>query len=387
MVGSEQRPIHPLRVIGTVRDVFPRDATVAIDVGVLAQGMGGAFPYFKVLRAALLHRAIELLRHGLLRLRRLPVAKLVYPDRPAVGFVGDGSFQMIMNVLPTAAEHKLPVTWCVLNDGALGSIWDGQRAGFGNRIIATTFETQPDFATHRRGLPVPWRAGRRSGRGPAGARARARRERPRRPGGDRLHRREGTPRRQRRILRQALTKSAKHRETRKRHAIAQFRPADGRHHPGRLYRARTSRTRWGFHGAPQIGPWFVSGPFVPPEGIYRGQSHQHAADARSRIFRAHELRVDRAARRAPSVYQEVIRSRGYGFHHWGMPTDDLDGEVARYAEVGYPAGLFRPLAAWLPCGLCRHLARSARHGRVDGAHARARGPVHRDVSGFGWLGR
>ena len=48
MVGSEQRPVHPMRVIGTVREVFGRDATAAIDVGVLAQGMGGAFPYFKV---------------------------------------------------------------------------------------------------------------------------------------------------------------------------------------------------------------------------------------------------------------------------------------------------------------------------------------------------
>ena len=53
---------------------------------------------------------------------------------------------MIMNVLPVAAEYELPVTWCVLNDGALGSIFHGQRAGFGNRIIATTFEVQPDFA-------------------------------------------------------------------------------------------------------------------------------------------------------------------------------------------------------------------------------------------------
>jgi acetolactate synthase-1/2/3 large subunit len=29
---------------------------------------------------------------------------------------------------------------------ALGSIWDGQQAQFGNRTIATTFTVQPDFA-------------------------------------------------------------------------------------------------------------------------------------------------------------------------------------------------------------------------------------------------
>jgi acetolactate synthase-1/2/3 large subunit len=128
-----------------VRVVFGQDATAAIDVGVLAQGMAGAFPYFKVYapRSCIVPSSF----YGMgFASSALPVARLAHPERPAVGFVGDGSFQMIMNVLPTAVEHKLPVTWCVLNDGALGSILDGQRAAFGNRVIATTFETQPDFA-------------------------------------------------------------------------------------------------------------------------------------------------------------------------------------------------------------------------------------------------
>jgi acetolactate synthase I/II/III large subunit len=145
MAASEQRPIHPMRVIRAVRDVFPRESHVAIDVGVLAQGMGGAFPYFKVFgpRSCIVPSSF----YGMgFAASALPAAKLVHPDRPAVGFVGDGSFQMVMNVLPTAAEHALPVTWCILDDGALGSIWDGQRAGFGNRIIATTFDVRPDFA-------------------------------------------------------------------------------------------------------------------------------------------------------------------------------------------------------------------------------------------------
>jgi acetolactate synthase-1/2/3 large subunit len=145
LTGSNQRPIHPLRVIREVREAFPRETTVAIDVGVLAQGMAGAFPYFKVFepRSTIVPSSF----YGMgFAASALPAAKLAHPDRPAVGFVGDGSFQMVMNVLPVAAEYRLPVTWCVLNDRALGSIWDGQRANFGNRIIATTFEVQPDFA-------------------------------------------------------------------------------------------------------------------------------------------------------------------------------------------------------------------------------------------------
>jgi acetolactate synthase-1/2/3 large subunit len=81
----------------------------------------------------------------------LPVTKIVHPNRPAIGFVGDGSFQMMMDTLPVAVEQGLPVTWCVLNDGKLGAIWDSQRRTFGERIIATVFSHQPDFAVIAQG--------------------------------------------------------------------------------------------------------------------------------------------------------------------------------------------------------------------------------------------
>jgi acetolactate synthase-1/2/3 large subunit len=145
LAASTQRPVHPLRVVRTGRDVFPRDSSVAIDVGVLAQGMAGAFPYFKVFEPRSLIVPSSFYGMGFAA-SALPVAKLARPGSPALGFVGDGAFQMIMNVLPVAAECELPVTWCVLNDHALGSIYHGQRAVFGNRIIATTFKVQPDFA-------------------------------------------------------------------------------------------------------------------------------------------------------------------------------------------------------------------------------------------------
>jgi acetolactate synthase-1/2/3 large subunit len=143
--ASEQKPLHPLRPIRIAREVFPRDSVVSIDVGVLAQGMAGAFPNFDLYEPRTTIVPSSFYGMGFTA-AALPVAKLVYPDRPALGFVGDGSFQMIMNVLPTAAEHGLPVTWCVLNDQALGSIWDGQRNVFKSRFIGTTFDVQPDFA-------------------------------------------------------------------------------------------------------------------------------------------------------------------------------------------------------------------------------------------------
>ena len=53
---------------------------------------------------------------------------------------------MVMNILPVAAEHRLGVTWCILDDAALGSIRDIQQYRLGSRVIATEFDVQPDFA-------------------------------------------------------------------------------------------------------------------------------------------------------------------------------------------------------------------------------------------------
>jgi acetolactate synthase-1/2/3 large subunit len=145
LAERDQRPMHPLRVIRSVRAAFPREATVAIDIGAITQHMAGGHPYFRVFEPRSLIVPSSFYGMGFAA-SALPVARLVHPHRPAVGFVGDGSFQMVLHVLPVAAEHRLPVTWCVLNDRALGSIWDGQRRGFGGRIIATEFQVQPDFA-------------------------------------------------------------------------------------------------------------------------------------------------------------------------------------------------------------------------------------------------
>jgi acetolactate synthase I/II/III large subunit len=145
MAASEERPLHPIRVLDAIRKTFPREATVAIDVGVLAQGMGGAYPYFKLYQPRTTIVPSSFYGMGF-SASAFPVARLVYPDRPAVCFVGDGSFQMVMNILPTAAELKLGLTWCILNDQALGSIRDTQAQAFDGRFIATEFALDLDFA-------------------------------------------------------------------------------------------------------------------------------------------------------------------------------------------------------------------------------------------------
>jgi acetolactate synthase-1/2/3 large subunit len=145
MSGTDDVPLNPLQVVREVRNAFPRETTVAIDVGNLAQAWGGAFPYFKIYEPRSVIPCTSFYAMGYAS-SGLPVAKLVYPERPAVALCGDGSFQMIMNILPVAAEYKLPVTWCILDDSSLGSIRDVQEDGFSGRYIATSFEVQPDFS-------------------------------------------------------------------------------------------------------------------------------------------------------------------------------------------------------------------------------------------------
>jgi acetolactate synthase I/II/III large subunit len=145
IASAARIPIHALSVIRAARQAFPRETTIGIDVGCLAQHIAGAMPYFRVYEPRSLVVPSSFYGMGFVA-GGFPVAKLVYPDRPALCFVGDGSFQMVMNSLPTAVEHNLPVTWCVLNDEAYGSIRDIQTYVYGQRYLGTDLHVQPDFA-------------------------------------------------------------------------------------------------------------------------------------------------------------------------------------------------------------------------------------------------
>jgi acetolactate synthase-1/2/3 large subunit len=146
LVDFEREPMHPLRPIALARKVLPRDAIVGFDVGASTQHIAGAMPFFRVYEPRSTIVPSSFYGMGFVA-SALPAARLVHPDRAALGFVGDGSFQMALHALPVAAEHKLGVTWLVLNDRALGSIRDLQEHRLDGRYIGTDFDFQPDFAS------------------------------------------------------------------------------------------------------------------------------------------------------------------------------------------------------------------------------------------------
>ena len=83
-----------------------------------------------------------------------------------------------------------------------------------------------------------------------------------------------------------------------------------------------------------VGPWFLLEHFTGEHPVYRGgRSQTDVAIAMS--FAGHmNIELIQPNDTHPSVYKEVIDTRGYGFHHWGVATSDIDTDIKRYETMG-----------------------------------------------------
>lgn len=84
------------------------------------------------------------------------------------------------------------------------------------------------------------------------------------------------------------------------------------------------------------GPWFVSGPFVPSKGEYRGNPTDMSLTLAVAFSGHMMIELIQQHDDKPSVYQETIQAKGYGFHHWAMCSKSFDADVARYEADGCP---------------------------------------------------
>jgi hypothetical protein len=137
----------------------------------------------------------------------------------------------------------------------------------------------------------------------------------------------------------------------------------------------------------RVGPWFVRGPFVPPEGRYRGQPTTPTFTV-ARAFAGHAM-VELIEQHddSPSVYNENGGQRRYGFHHWALLTATFDEDVARYAALGYDEAF----ADRLPSGSRVVYVDSTRDlpGMIELVeHTDAQERVYTDMyrAGIGWDG-
>jgi hypothetical protein len=91
----------------------------------------------------------------------------------------------------------------------------------------------------------------------------------------------------------------------------------------------------GFSAQLGVGPCFVSDPFQPPEGKHRGEPTRFTITL-AIAFSGH-LMVELIQQHDehPSVYMEMVKTKGYGFHHWAVASEDIDSDVERYRQAGY----------------------------------------------------
>ncbi len=72
-------------------------------------------------------------------------AQLACPDKLVVDIAGDGSIQMNIQEMSTAAQCGLPVKVVILNNGYLGMVRQWQQLFFDKRYVSTSLEHAPDF--------------------------------------------------------------------------------------------------------------------------------------------------------------------------------------------------------------------------------------------------
>jgi pyruvate dehydrogenase (quinone)/pyruvate oxidase len=76
-------------------------------------------------------------------------AQIAYPDRPCIGFVGDGGFSMLMAEFVTAVKYDLPIKVVIIKNNTLGQIKWEQMVFLGNPEFGCALQ-EIDFAAFAR---------------------------------------------------------------------------------------------------------------------------------------------------------------------------------------------------------------------------------------------
>ena len=72
-------------------------------------------------------------------------AQVGCPDLPVFAICGDGGFQMTLQELAPAVEHKLPIKIILINNGYLGMVRQWQELFWNKRYSGVDISVQPDF--------------------------------------------------------------------------------------------------------------------------------------------------------------------------------------------------------------------------------------------------
>ena len=89
-----------------------------------------------------------------------------------------------------------------------------------------------------------------------------------------------------------------------------------------------------FQARLNVGPWFVWGPFTPPEGRYRGAPTDISLTLALGFAGHMSVELIQQHDDKPSVYREIVDRRGYGFHHWAVVSESFEADLLRWQAQG-----------------------------------------------------
>jgi len=89
-----------------------------------------------------------------------------------------------------------------------------------------------------------------------------------------------------------------------------------------------------------MGPWFVFEHF--PLLDYQHRGHDAELDVSIAMAYSGSMCFELISQNCDndSVYKEVQRSRGWGFHHWAYASMDFDADLKRYTSDGLEVALY-----------------------------------------------
>jgi acetolactate synthase-1/2/3 large subunit len=142
---------HPARLVQRIASIVPENTIISVDVG---QHQMWAAQWWPV------RRTRSFLTSGGLGTMGFSVpaamgAALANPGTPVVVVTGDGSLLINIQELATIAENGLDIKICVFNNGSLGLVRQQQELFYGERYVASRFQSRPDFAAIARGFGIP----------------------------------------------------------------------------------------------------------------------------------------------------------------------------------------------------------------------------------------
>ena len=138
--GRVDEPIKPQVIAAALSEELDEDAIISVDSGI---NTCWAARFLKIKKGMKFSGSGSLATMGC-GVPYAIAAKIAYPERQSIAFVGDGGFTMLMSEFATAVQYQLPIKVIILNNKILGMIRWEQMAFLGNPEYGIEF-SQIDF--------------------------------------------------------------------------------------------------------------------------------------------------------------------------------------------------------------------------------------------------